>query len=329
VHFHIGTRHVILVQSRRSPIVLQVPRQLENLPFAGKRLGLNAWSAPWQRPRGLVQRLGVDPWSMALPVVRTLSRRRPDLRSLAARSALGWIRPKPDLMSLAAQSALGRIRPKRDLMSLAGQSALGWIRPKPDLSRTIRNSAREWAGRLPSGGKRRERPTIEFEGPEIEIKGFDPRALGAGVSWLRLLAAAVVGGLAVYLLDPQHGNRRRKMAADRTAAMLRRSVRRGRRFSRYLGSRLYALPQPMLHARRGPSEPMDDVTLARKVESLLFRDPHIPKGNININAEHGTVVLRGEVEHPEDIREIERRVRNIDDVQEVRSLLHLVHTRPL
>jgi len=39
----------------------------------------------------------------------------------------------------------------------------------------------------------------------------------------------------------------------------------------------------------------DDVTLARQVESELFRDEQVPKGQINVNAENGKVYLRGEV----------------------------------
>jgi osmotically-inducible protein OsmY len=51
----------------------------------------------------------------------------------------------------------------------------------------------------------------------------------------------------------------------------------------------------------------------------------VPKGSLNINAEHGVVVIRGEVRTPEQIRDIEQRVERIDGVQEVRSMLHLVN----
>lgn len=33
----------------------------------------------------------------------------------------------------------------------------------------------------------------------------------------------------------------------------------------------------------------DDATLAQKVMSELFRDPHVPKGAINVNPENGVV----------------------------------------
>ena len=44
--------------------------------------------------------------------------------------------------------------------------------------------------------------------------------------------------------------------------------------------------------------PTDDVTLRDRAESILFRDPKVPKGTINISAERGILVLRGEVPTP-------------------------------
>ena len=73
----------------------------------------------------------------------------------------------------------------------------------------------------------------------------------------------------------------------------------------------------------GPKPQPDDVTLARKVETEIFRDAEVPKGQINVNAENGKVYLRGEVGEPEMIRDLEERTRNIHGVQEVENLLHM------
>ena len=70
----------------------------------------------------------------------------------------------------------------------------------------------------------------------------------------------------------------------------------------------------------------DDVTLARKVETEIFRDSDIPKGRINVNAENGKVVLRGEVEEPELIKDLEKRTKKVQGVQEVENLLHVPGT---
>jgi osmotically-inducible protein OsmY len=69
------------------------------------------------------------------------------------------------------------------------------------------------------------------------------------------------------------------------------------------------------------------VTLARKVETEIFRDAEVPKGQINVNAENGKVVLRGEVEKPALIKDLEKRTQKVQGVREVENLLH-VHGTP-
>jgi osmotically-inducible protein OsmY len=148
---------------------------------------------------------------------------------------------------------------------------------------------------------------------------------GSGLHSWQLLLAAAAGGLVVYLLDPEQGNRRRKMAAQRLGRLTRTTAREMSRAGRGISATMAGKSRMLMNSGRS-HEPMDDATLAHKVESLLFRDPDIPKGNINVNSEHGVVVLRGEVESPDQIHQIEMRVRAIEGVQDVRTLLHDVHT---
>jgi len=81
-------------------------------------------------------------------------------------------------------------------------------------------------------------------------------------------------------------------------------------------------------ASRTPTDTseLDDATLVDKVESAIFRDPALPKGRININAERGRVVLRGEVDQPEQISALEVAVRQVSGVKDVENLLHLPGT---
>ena len=65
-----------------------------------------------------------------------------------------------------------------------------------------------------------------------------------------------------------------------------------------------------------------DVTLVDEVGSIVFRDPRLHNSRISVNAEHGTIFLRGELESPELIEELERAVRAVAGVREVESLLH-------
>ena len=78
--------------------------------------------------------------------------------------------------------------------------------------------------------------------------------------------------------------------------------------------------------RRSAAKPIDDVTLARKVETEIFRDRKVPKGKIDVNAADGVVWLRGEAKTPEMIKALERQALDIPEVKKVENLLHLPKT---
>jgi len=137
------------------------------------------------------------------------------------------------------------------------------------------------------------------------------------------LAGAGVGAVAGFLLDPDRGRSRRAEAIDRLAGVARRTGRNAGRGSRYVRGMAAGMVARVNRPNARPEEWIDDPTLAHKVESELFRDPTVPKGSININAEHGTVVLRGAVETQDDIERIMVATMAIDGVRAVRSLLRL------
>ena len=114
----------------------------------------------------------------------------------------------------------------------------------------------------------------------------------------KALRFAALGAALAYFFDPNNGKRRRKATVKRLAGFARR------RREGFQGS------------------PQDDVTLARKVESEIFRDAEGPKGAVDVNAEHGKVVLRGEVDSTELIEELVDKARGVQGVEEVESLLH-------
>lgn len=63
--------------------------------------------------------------------------------------------------------------------------------------------------------------------------------------------------------------------------------------------------------------------LADKVESIVFRDDAVPKGDINVDAVGNVVTLRGQVESAEMVGQIVERTEAIPEVQRVENLLHL------
>ena len=137
------------------------------------------------------------------------------------------------------------------------------------------------------------------------------------------LRGVLLGWLAAYLFDPRAGRRRRALARDWTLARLRRGLRRGDRVRRYATSLAYGKTQAVLHRRDAPKPQPDDVTLAHKVESVIFRDASVPKGQISVNAENGVVWLRGEVPDQSMLEALVERTRDVQGVLRVESLLHL------
>jgi osmotically-inducible protein OsmY len=65
----------------------------------------------------------------------------------------------------------------------------------------------------------------------------------------------------------------------------------------------------------------DDATIVDRVRSEAFRDARLTPGTVNVNAEYGKVVLRGEVESEDLIRDLVERVRQVDGVVDVENQL--------
>jgi hypothetical protein len=80
--------------------------------------------------------------------------------------------------------------------------------------------------------------------------------------------------------------------------------------------------------RQARPKNLDDATITRKVESVLFRGSDVDKGKISLNTVDGVVFLRGEARTPEAIKSVEAKVQSIPEVKGVENLLHLPKTAP-
>ena len=134
-----------------------------------------------------------------------------------------------------------------------------------------------------------------------------------------------LGALLAYFFDPQNGNRRRKLAVDRTAGFVRRRGRETARTGRAVAAEAHGVSQKVHHRKEEPKS-FDDATLANKVRSEALRGDEVPAEAVNVNVQNGIVQLRGEVQQPELIDELDRRVRAVQGVREVENLLHLPGT---
>jgi hypothetical protein len=139
---------------------------------------------------------------------------------------------------------------------------------------------------------------------------------------IAVTAAAVAA--AGYLFDREQGRGRRlRLAASAS------HIARG--FSRRLGRKVAYMRRSAhlrrLHLEHGfPPKAVDGLTLLDRVESELFTDPRIPHGRLSLEVEGSVIVLRGALVSAADIDVVDRAVRRIPGVEDVRNLLHLTGT---
>jgi hypothetical protein len=113
---------------------------------------------------------------------------------------------------------------------------------------------------------------------------------------------------------------------QRGGGILRDGARLTDRLTRSVVSQAYGIVKQARDPQPAPKPEMDDVTLARKVETEIFRGGRIPKSSVNVNVVDGVVWLRGEVKRPQQVRTLEEKARAVPEVREVENLLHLVKT---
>jgi osmotically-inducible protein OsmY len=130
--------------------------------------------------------------------------------------------------------------------------------------------------------------------------------------------AGAIGAALAYFFDPDNGRRRRKLAVDKAGRYLRKAGQQ----AQGVAAQAEGLKQKATHLSEQEKPQPDDVTLARKVESEIFRDADVPKGQINVNVEDGVVYLRGEIGQPDLIKDLESQARKVQGVLGVENLLH-------
>lgn len=186
---------------------------------------------------------------------------------------------------------------------IPGAATLAWSRLVPaDRKEQIRSSIKN---RLP-----------EKIGPVVVYERRSSRRRSMGIFGL----GAFLGVVIYYFFDPDRGKGRRHKVRDMTAARFRRAGDRTRKMrvraeNKAQGIRAELQPRPDEGAR------MNDPTLAQKIQSEVSRD--FPKGKVSVNVSNGKVVLRGELDHPDEIKSLEAAVGAVPGVREVENLTHL------
>jgi osmotically-inducible protein OsmY len=69
------------------------------------------------------------------------------------------------------------------------------------------------------------------------------------------------------------------------------------------------------------SAPLDDSEIARAIAKILEWNVQVPEGKVKARVENGWVTLEGEVDYDFQRREVERMVRNVRGVADVRNFI--------
>lgn len=152
-------------------------------------------------------------------------------------------------------------------------------------------------------------------------------AADRGFPW-GLLAGIGLGAAAMYVLDPANGRRRRSLTRDK-AVKARNTVEHA--VTKEIPRRVDYLSGFAQGARHRASvvlgggsdrRPENEHVLVDRVLSEVFRDPELPRSQINVDANGTTVFLRGSIDDFDTVHEIERRVRAVEGVDYVVNLIN-------
>jgi osmotically-inducible protein OsmY len=201
-----------------------------------------------------------------------------------------------------------------DLKQMRDEVADRVGRAAKELTSGAGNAARELAATAEESLNTQIRKQTRAAGRRLPRRG--------GSSQLAVLAGAAAGAVAVYFFDPERGHARRTQFVDWSGARLRRGWSALNQLGARTGSSAAEFPQRMVSLRSGP-RPADDLTLRDRVESEVFRNADLPKGQINLDVQSGVVTIRGLVDNAFQIASVEKAVLKVPGVVGVENLLHV------
>jgi BON domain len=154
---------------------------------------------------------------------------------------------------------------------------------------------------------------------------------------LSLAPARLAGRMAGSLLRELRGNDSADTSSARSSARTTMAPRsRARRQTKRAATRSSAKAPPKRTAVRarpksqpsaarskrtaGP-KPLGDMAIAQEVESTIYRDVEVHRGQVDVKVAAGVVRLRGEVPTPDLINELEARAARVPQVRRVANLL--------
>jgi osmotically-inducible protein OsmY len=141
---------------------------------------------------------------------------------------------------------------------------------------------------------------------------------------ITLLFGVAAGAAAAHFLDPDSGRKRRNQLRDRAASKAHAGKEQAATKASYAAGKAKGAVSAATPSMPGSHriEDVDDVTLARKVETEIFRAPDAPKGDVSVDVQAGVANLRGVVADEAWITRLADDAKKVDGIKGVNNLLH-------
>jgi osmotically-inducible protein OsmY len=134
---------------------------------------------------------------------------------------------------------------------------------------------------------------------------------------ITLLFGVGIGAAAAHFLDPS----RRDQIREQVTSKVRSGVDQATTAATHAAGKAKGAASTATPSGTRLEDP-DDVTLARKVETEIFRAPDAPKGDVSVDVQHGIAHLRGEVADEQWITRLGQEAEKVEGVKGVENLLH-------
>jgi osmotically-inducible protein OsmY len=138
---------------------------------------------------------------------------------------------------------------------------------------------------------------------------------------ITLLFGVGIGAAAAHFLDPQSGRRRRQEIREQAVSKVHSGVDQATTTASHAADKAKGAVSTAAPTGTRLEDP-DDVTLARKVETEIFRAPDAPKGDVSVDVQRGIAHLRGEVADEQWITRLGQEAEKVEGVKGVENLLH-------
>jgi osmotically-inducible protein OsmY len=129
------------------------------------------------------------------------------------------------------------------------------------------------------------------------------------------------GAAAAHFLDPDGGRARRAGMRDQARAKATHAASTVQSQATHAAAQAKGAAHAVTPSATRLEAP-DDVTLARKVESEIFRASDAPKGSVSVYVQAGVAYLRGEVPQEPWISKLADDASHVDGIKGVQNLLH-------